>query len=74
MKKNRLLYGLFNSHIVPRLVWSATKLQSSCCLVWQRGMSFPGRDAGAPGLRSIIWSHILDGGNSWDASSENTLA
>jgi hypothetical protein len=33
-------------------------------------MSFPGSAAGAPGLRSIAWSQGLDGGNSWEASSE----
>jgi hypothetical protein len=42
--------------------------------VWHRGISLPGRAAGAPGLRSIAWSHGLDGGNSWDASSEKTLS
>jgi hypothetical protein len=42
--------------------------------VWLSGISLPGSAAGAPGLRSIAWSHGLDGGNSWDASSERTLS
>jgi hypothetical protein len=42
--------------------------------VWLSGISLPGSAAGAPGLRSIAWSHGLDGGNSWDASSEKTLS
>jgi hypothetical protein len=36
-------------------------------------MSFPGSAAGAPGFSSIVWSHGRDGGNSYEASSENTL-
>jgi hypothetical protein len=36
-------------------------------------MSFPGSAAGAPGFSSIAWSHGRDGGNSCEASSENTL-
>jgi hypothetical protein len=45
-----------------------SSLSSTC----YKGISFPGRDAGAPGFSSIVWSHILDGGNSCDASLLNT--
>jgi hypothetical protein len=40
---------------------------------WERGISFPGRDDGAPGLSLIAWSQIHDGGKSFNASSLNTL-
>jgi hypothetical protein len=36
-------------------------------------MSFPGSEASVPGFNSIAWSHGRDGGNSCEASSENTL-
>jgi hypothetical protein len=36
-------------------------------------MSFPGSAAGAPGFSSIAWFHGQEGGNSCEASSENTL-
>jgi hypothetical protein len=45
-----------------------SSLSSAC----DRGISFPGRDASAPGFSSIAWSHILDGGNLYDASLLNT--
>jgi hypothetical protein len=36
-------------------------------------MSLPGSAASAPGFSSIAWSYGRDGGNSCEASSENTL-
>ena len=45
-----------------------SSLSSAC----NRGISFPGTDAGAPGFSSMMWSHILDGRNSCNASSLNT--
>ena len=45
-----------------------SSLSSAC----DKGISFPGSDTRAPGLSSIAWSHILDGGNLCDASSLNT--
>jgi hypothetical protein len=45
-----------------------SSLSSAC----DKGISFPGRDASAPGFSSMAWSHILDGGNSCDASLLNT--
>ena len=45
---------------------------SSLSSAYDKGISFLGRDSGAPGFSSMVWSHILDGGNSCDASSLNT--
>jgi hypothetical protein len=45
-----------------------SSLSSAC----DRGISFLGRDAGAPGFSLMVWPHILDGGNLCDASSLNT--
>ena len=45
-----------------------SSLSSAC----DRGISFLGSNAGAPGHSSIVWSHILDGGNSCEASLPNT--
>jgi hypothetical protein len=67
------LYGLLDGLIVPLAVCSFTKDRSSTSSAWDRGMSFPGSVAGAPGFSSIAWSHGQDGGNSCEASSENTL-
>jgi hypothetical protein len=36
-------------------------------------MSFPGSAASVPGFNSIAWSYGWNGGNSCEASSENTL-
>ena len=58
---------------MPLAMCSFTKDQSSTSLAWDSGMSLPGSAASAPGLSSIAWSHGRDGGNSCDASSENTL-
>jgi hypothetical protein len=60
--------------IVPRVRCSLTNFLSTPSSVWLSGISLPGSAAGAPGLRSIVWSHGLNGGNSWDASSEKTLS
>ena len=46
-----------------------SSLSSAC----DKGISFLGSDAGAPGFSLIAWSHILDGRNLCDASSLNTL-
>ena len=45
-----------------------SSLSSAC----DKGISFLGSDAGAPGFGSIAWSHILNGWNLCDASSLNT--
>jgi hypothetical protein len=58
---------------VPLAVCSFTKDRSSTSSAWDSGMSLPGSAAGAPGFNSIAWSHGWDGGNSCEASSENTL-
>src|SRR5580693_2521741 len=52
---------------------SFTKDRSSTSSACDSGMSFPGSAAGAPGFSSMAWSHGRDGGNSCEASSENTL-
>ena len=49
------------------------KDQSSVSSAWDNGISLPGSATSAPGLSSIAWSHGWDGGNSCEASSENTL-
>ena len=58
---------------MPLAMCSFTKDCSSTSSAWDSGMSFPGSAAGVPGFSSIAWSHGQDGGNSCDASSENTL-
>ena len=45
-----------------------SSLSSAC----DKGISFPGSDARAPVFSLIAWSHILNGGNSCDASLLNT--
>jgi hypothetical protein len=45
---------------------------SSLSFACDKGISFLGRDAEAPGFSSIAWSHILDRINSCEASSLNT--
>jgi hypothetical protein len=67
------LYGLFDGQIVPLAICSFTNFQSSSCSACDNRISLPGSAVGVPGLSSIAWSHGHDGGNSCDASSENTL-
>ena len=67
------MYGDLDGRMVPLPRCSLTNLRSSASSGWDSGMSFPGSDTGAPGLSSIAWSQMRDGGNSCDASSLNTL-
>ena len=67
------MYRDFDGWMVPLPKCSLTNLHSSTNSACDRGISFPGNDAGAPGLSSIVWSQIRDGGNLWDASPLNTL-
>ena len=53
---------------------SLTNFLSTPSSVWLSSISLPGSATRAPGLWLIAWSHGLDGGNSWDASSEKTLS
>ena len=73
MKKNDAVYRDLDGRMVPLPKCSLTNLRSSASSGCDSGISFPGSDAGAPGLSSIVWSQIRDGGNSCDASSLNTL-
>ena len=73
MKKNDTVYGLLDGRMVPLIKCSFMNFLSSPSSGCDNGISFPGRDAGAPGLSSIAWSQMHDGGNSCDASSLNTL-
>src|SRR6266850_567855 len=73
MKKNDAVYGDLDGLMVPLPRCSLTNLHSSASSGWDSGISFPGSDTGAPGLSSIAWSQTCDGGNSYDASSLNTL-
>jgi hypothetical protein len=45
---------------------------SSLSSAYDRGISFPDRDAGAPSFSLMVWSHIIHGGNLCDASLLNT--
>jgi len=58
------VYGDFDGRIVPLPRCSLTNLCNSVNSAYDRGMSFLGNDAGAPGLSSIVWSQMHDGGNS----------
>ena len=55
---------LFDGRIVLRARCSLTKLRVSSNSGCDRRMSLAGSVAGAPGLSSIAWSHMRDGGNS----------
>ena len=70
IKKNDAVYGDLDGQMVPLPRCSLTNLRSSASSGCDKGMSFPGRDTGAPGLSSMAWSQIHDRGNSCDASSE----
>jgi len=59
--------------MVPLIKCSFTNFLSSASSDWDKGMSFLGKDAGALGLSSIVWSQRQDGGNLCDASLLNTL-
>jgi hypothetical protein len=59
--------------MVPCVRCSLTILRVSSSSGWDSRISLAGMDAGAPGFSSIAWSHILAGGNSWEASSLKTL-
>ena len=59
--------------MVPLAICSFKNFRSSCNSGCDSLINFPGRVDGAPGLSSIAWSQSLDGGNSCDASSLNTL-
>ena len=48
-------------------------LLSSCCSAWHRRIKRPGNVLGAPGLSSMAWSQMRDGGKLCDASSLKTL-
>src|SRR6266850_7330759 len=72
MKKNDTVYGLLDGRMVPLIKCSFMNFLSSPSSGCDNGISFPGRDAGAPGLSSIAWSQMHDGGNSCDASLLNT--
>ena len=59
--------------MVPLPRCSLMNLRSSASSSCDSRISFPGSNAGAPGLSSIAWSQRRDGGNSCDASLLNTL-
>ena len=67
------MYGDLDGRMVPLPRCSLTNLRSSASSGCESGISFPGNDAGAPGLSSMAWSQRCDGGNSCEASSLNTL-
>src|SRR6266850_5127081 len=73
MEKNDAVYRDLDSWMVPLPRCSLMNLHSSASSGCDKGISFPGRDAGALGLSSIAWSQMCDGGNSCDASSLNSL-
>src|SRR6267142_4628866 len=73
MKKNDAVYGDLDGRMVPLPRCSFTNFRSSASSGCESGISFPGNDAGAPGLSSMAWSHRRDGGNLCEASSLNTL-
>src|SRR6267142_5351525 len=74
MKKHDAVYRDLDGRMVPLPRCSLTNLHSSASSGCDSGMSFPGSDAGAPGLSSIAWSQMHDGGNLCDASLLNTSA
>jgi|SRR6266850_2202501 len=73
MKKKDAVYGLLDGQMVPLMRCSLTNLRSSASSGCDKGISFLGRDAGAPGFSSIAWSQMHDRENLCDASSLNTL-
>jgi len=73
IKKKDAVYDDFDGQMVPLPRCSLTNLCSSASSGCDNGISFPGNDTGAPGLSSMAWSQMRNGGNSCDASSLNTL-
>src|SRR6266850_3263939 len=73
MKKNDAVYGDLDGRMVPLPKCSLVNFCSSASSGCDNGISFPGSDAGAPGLSSMAWSQMCVGGNSCDASLLNTL-
>src|SRR6266436_3686794 len=73
MKKKFAAYGLQDSHIVPLLRCSWTKLWTSWISFWFKGRRRPGIIDGAPGSNSMAWSHIVCLGSRWDFSLLKTL-
>src|ERR1700682_5674096 len=59
--------------MVLRVRCSLTILCVSSSSGWDSRISLAGMDAGASGFSSIAWSHILAGGNLWEASLLKTL-
>jgi len=54
MKKKDAVYGDLDGRMVPLIRCSLTNLCSSASSSCDNGMSFPGKDVGAPGLSSIV--------------------
>jgi hypothetical protein len=50
---------------------NVSSASSSICVI---GYTLQSIASGAPGLKSIVWSHVLLGRNCWDSSLLNTFA
>src|SRR5580692_186529 len=73
MKKKGEAYGEIEGLIYPLASCSLRNLSSplsSSCVI---GYTLHGNASGAFGLKSIAWSHGLEGGNRADSSSLNSL-
>ena len=57
------MYGPLEGRMVPLSKCPLMIVLVSSCSAWDRGYIFVGSVVGAPGFRSIAWSHGRLGGN-----------
>ena len=73
MKKKGDAYGDFDGRMYPFTYCSRMNSSSALSSAGVIGYTLHGISSGASGLRSMVWSQGLDGGNLCDASSLNNL-
>jgi hypothetical protein len=71
MKKNGDAYGDFEGRMYPFATISSRNFLSAVSSSLVMGYTLQSNASGAPGLRLIVWSHSLDGGNLSAASLLN---
>ncbi len=72
MKKNAVVYGLFDGCMVPLSMCSFMNFWSSTSSDCDKQMFLLMSVAGAPGFNSIAWSQDRFGGNFFDSCLLNT--
>ena len=72
MKKNGVVYGLFDGWIYPFACCSHMNSSNAFCSSCMSWYTFPGINDGAPGFDSIAWSQMQGSRTLWEASLLNT--